>query len=240
MDNYLERIEDLDIVKERNDRLQFLERPLSIEDGTEKWMLIAKAIRKLPGRERILLTVKIFVMTLCTAGFGLLFKSFRDDWSTVFKGREEGAVYVKEELHKDPVFMLEAMKTNPEICASYLPGSLRKNDVFMLDAIRQDPGALMLASQSLRDSRAFTLRAVQMNGLALEFVKKNFRRDHSIVMAALTNNGLALKYAQQFKKSHSHVLVAVMQNPAAYEYADDALKRDPKIVLAAGLIADPL
>lgn len=292
MDIFLENIEQVEDLRQQKYRLNFTRSLTNVEYKNSKWFKIGEAYRDLTPDARFLLAIKTFALTICTLGLGLFFGSLKEDWSSVFSGKQFKSLYAEEDLHeklkeelfesqelvnsveneeirrakkskrKDPEFMLEAlksdpnaieyihkslksnpafileaMKINPHVLSYHTAASLRSDPTFMLKAIEQDPSALYYAHQTLRDSRTFTLQAMQANGLALGYAKKNFRRDHSIVMAALTNNGLALKDANQFRKSHSHVLVAVSQNPVAYEFADESLKQDPKILAAAGLIA---
>lgn len=295
MDIFLENIDELENLRQQKFRINFIRSPIGVEHNNSKWFKIAEAYRDLTPFARILLALKVFAQTVCTLGIGLFFGSLKEDWSSVFSGKQIESLYAEADLHEklrlefiegqdsdslvvneeirrakkekkkdpqymldalktdpnaieyihkslksDPNFILEAMKMNRHVLNYHTAVSLRKDPIFMLKAIEQDPGALFYAHQSLRDSRTFTLQAMHTNGLALAYAKKNYRRDHSIVMAALTNNGLALKDANLFRKSHSHVLVAVQQNPAAYEFADESLKQDPKILLAAGLKEETL
>lgn len=237
MDIFLESPEEVEELRRQKYRLRFEEPIISIEHGHSTWYKVAEAARELTLSKRTLLALKVFVLTLCTLGLGLFSAALREEWSSVFSGEQVKVLYAEKELHTKLCFEFFDDHVHQAVVIEGKEIS-KKDPKLMLKAIKQDPSALLYAHQNLRDSRAFTMQAMQTNGLALGYAKKNFRRDHSIVMAALTNNGLALKDARHFQNSHSHVLVAVQQNPAAYEFADESLKHDPKILAAAGLMAD--
>jgi hypothetical protein len=160
-----------------------------------------------------------------------------------------------EELRKDRVFMLNAVKIHG-LDLQYASADLRADFEVALEAVRQDGLAYLYAAPALKASEVVAHAALLSCGefathserhfeMVLEILRQcdnvpahrvppELRESYDFMMGFVLINGMALQFgSEDLKDEKDIVLEAVLRDGRALQFASEPLRNDHDVVLAA-------